>query len=143
MAEPQGGVEGLGDEEDRQQPLEAIHDLCQVGPSPRPLNTAAGTDLMGARGRGRCPPRSSTLTLQELSRCALWLSAQDHQGSRGPEEKSQHNRQTKTDRQTDTKQKTNKKTGTECILIWENGSWLTTVNVNALSSLPTQGSHHF
>lgn len=28
VAEPQGGVEGLGDEEDRQQPLEAIHDLC-------------------------------------------------------------------------------------------------------------------
>lgn len=41
----------------------------------------------------------------------------------------------KTDRQTDKK----KKTGTECILIWENGSWLTTANVNALSSLPTQG----
>lgn len=32
VAEPQGGVEGLGDEEDGQQPLEAIHDLCWVGP---------------------------------------------------------------------------------------------------------------
>lgn len=45
----------------------------------------------------------------------------------------------KTDRQTD-RQKKKKKTGTECILIWENGSWLTTANVNALSSLPTHGS---
>lgn len=88
---------------------------------------------------GGCPLLSSTLTLQELSRCALWLSARDHQGSRDPEEKSQHNKQTKkTDKQTN---KTNKKkkTGTECILIWENGSWLTTANVNALSSLPTHG----
>lgn len=50
------------------------------------------------------------------------------------------NRQ-KTDRQKKKKKKTNqkKKTGTECILIWENGSWLTTANVNALSSLPTHG----
>lgn len=55
VAEPQGGVEGLGDEEDRQQPLEAIHDLCQAGPSPRPLGTAAGTNLMRASGRGRLP----------------------------------------------------------------------------------------
>lgn len=39
-----------------------------------------------------------------------------------------------TDRQ---KQKTNKKTGTKCILIWENGSWLTTANVNAPSYPPT------
>lgn len=46
----------------------------------------------------------------------------------------------KTDRQTDRQKKKKKKTGTECILIWENGSWLTTVNVNALSSLPTHGS---
>lgn len=86
---------------------------------------------------GSCPLLSSTLTLQELSRCALWLSARDHQGSKDPEEKSQHNKQTKkTDRQTGKK----KKTGTECILIWENGSWLTTANVNALSSLPTHES---
>lgn len=81
------------------------------------------------------------LSLQELSRCALWLSARDHQGSRDPEEKSQHNKQTK-DRQTHTKNKKQqtkqtKKTGTNCILIWENGSWLTTANVNALSSPPT------
>lgn len=55
VAEPQGGVEGLGDEEDRQQPLEAIHDLCRTGPSPRPPGTAAGTDLMGAGGRRRLP----------------------------------------------------------------------------------------
>lgn len=39
-------------------------------------------------------------------------------------------------RQTDKK----KKTGTECILIWKNGSWLTTANVNALSSLPSHES---
>lgn len=86
--------------------------------------------------------RSLRLSLQELSRCALWLSARDHQGSRDPEEKSQHNKQTK-NRQTDTHKKqkttnkTNKKTGTNCILIWGNGSWLTTANVNALSSPPT------
>lgn len=55
VAEPQGGVEGLGDEEDGQQPLEAIHDLCRTGPSPRPPGTAAGTDLMGAGGRRRLP----------------------------------------------------------------------------------------
>lgn len=48
VAEPQSGVEGLGDEEDGQQPLEAIHDLCRAGPSPRLPGTAAGTDLMGA-----------------------------------------------------------------------------------------------
>lgn len=87
--------------------------------------------------------RSLRLSLQELSRCALWLSARDHQGSRDPEEKSQHNKQT--DRQTDRHKKTTnnkqnkqtKKTGTNCILIWENGSWLTTANVNALSAPPT------
>lgn len=47
-----------------------------------------------------------------------------------------------TDKQTKNRQtdKKKKKTGTECILIWENGSWLTTANVNALSSLPTHGS---
>lgn len=54
------------------------------------------------------------------------------------------NRQ-RTDRQTHTHKnkkkktttnKTNKKTGTNCILIWENGSWLTTAHVNALSSPP-------
>lgn len=50
VAKPQGGVEGLGDEEDRQQPLEAIHDLCWAGPSPRLPATVAGTDLMGASG---------------------------------------------------------------------------------------------
>lgn len=55
VAEPQGGVEGLGDEEDGQQPLEAIHDLCRAGPSPRLPGTAAGTDLMGASGRRRLP----------------------------------------------------------------------------------------
>lgn len=55
VAEPQGGVEGPGDEEDGQQPLEAIHDLCRTGPSPRPPGTAAGTDLMGAGGRRRLP----------------------------------------------------------------------------------------
>lgn len=76
------------------------------------------------------------LSLQELSRCALWLSAWDHQGSKDPEEKSQHNKQ-RTDRQTDKNKKTNKKTGTKCILIWGNGSWLTTANVNAPSSPPT------
>jgi hypothetical protein len=49
-------------------------------------------------------------SLQELSRCALWLSAWDHQGSRDPEEKSQHNRQTEqTDRQNQKKQKTKNK----------------------------------
>lgn len=88
---------------------------------------------------GGCPLLSSTLALQELSRCALWLSARDHQGSRDPEEKSQHNRQTDT-KQTDRQTKKKKKTGTECILIWKNGSWLTTANVNALSSLPSHGS---
>lgn len=55
VAEPQGGVEGLGDEEDGQQPLEAIHDLCRAGPSPRLPGTAAGTDLMEASGRRRLP----------------------------------------------------------------------------------------
>lgn len=55
VAEPQGGVEGLGDEEDGQQPLEAIHDLCRAGPSPRPPGTAAGTDPMGASGRRQLP----------------------------------------------------------------------------------------
>lgn len=40
-------------------------------------------------------------------------------------------------KQTNNKQQ-QKKTGTKCILIWENGSWLTlTANVNALSALPT------
>lgn len=43
VAEPQGGIEGFGDEEDGQQPLEAIHGLCWAGPSPRPPGTAAGT----------------------------------------------------------------------------------------------------
>lgn len=55
VAEPQGRVEGLGDEEDGQQPLEAIHDLCRAGPSPRLPGTAAGTDLMGASGRRWLP----------------------------------------------------------------------------------------
>lgn len=43
-------------------------------------------------------------------------------------------------RQTNRQKKKKKKTGTECILIWKNGSWLTTANVNALSSLPSHGS---
>lgn len=55
VAEPQSGVEGLGDEEDGQQPLEAIHDLCRAGPSPRLPGTAAGTDLMGASGHRWLP----------------------------------------------------------------------------------------
>jgi hypothetical protein len=51
------------------------------------------------------------------------------------------NRQTdKTKKKKKQKTKQNrKKTGTECMLIWGNGSWLTTANVNALSSLPTHG----
>lgn len=85
VAEPQGGVEGLGDEEDGQQPLEAIHDLCWTGPLPRPPGTAAGTDLMGASGRGRLPsaffnPRSPGAEL--LWSLAVRPGSPRQQGSR-------------------------------------------------------------